>query len=123
MQLSSVGELVHQHWLRIPRLRSDVQLDEFVVMPDHVHGVVVLLGNKATGDPEGRPCARTSGPAPGSLGAIIGQFKSGVVKALRDRGLVGGEPLWQRGYYERVIRDDRVLAAIREYIKLNPERW
>jgi REP-associated tyrosine transposase len=66
---------------------------------------------------------RPAGPAPQSLGAIVGSFKSAVTRELRLRGLHDATPLWQRNYYERIIRNEAELTRIREYIAANPMLW
>lgn len=122
---------------------------EFVVMPNHVHGIVRIPGNRnvnaeseprwaqrspATGvrclrapspprpDLPGEGVAPLRAPASGSLGARIQRFKSLGTKRIR-RSLGTPGPIWQRGYYERVIRDERELEAARRYVLDNPRRW
>lgn len=63
------------------------------------------------------------GPTPGSVGAIIGQFKSAAAKRINQTRNTPGTPVWQRNYYERIIRNDREMAAIRQYIADNPAKW
>jgi putative transposase len=131
------GQIVRDEWFQTTVVRPYVVLhpDEFVVMPNHVHGIIWIVGD---GDVDivgaQRRCAptttgRTVGGAtptnviPGSLGAIIRSFKSITTKrinALRD---TPGAPVWQRNYYEHVVRNERELAHIREYIQTNPLRW
>ncbi len=137
VRLNEWGVVVRDEWLRTPRVRPNVMLDEFVVMPNHFHGILVIddvIGVGATRwvahdrrpIPQTRATHRvapTAGPPSGSVGAIIGQFKSAVTKrinALRDNA---GCPIWQRNYHEHVIRDERDLDAIRRYIAENPVQW
>ena len=63
------------------------------------------------------------GPKPGSLGALVGGFKSAVSRHVSAGNLALVRPLWQRSYYERVIRNDTELKATRDYIETNPARW
>ena len=114
--LSPIGQVVQRHWLRIEEVEPTVEVREFVVMPDHLHGILLLR-------------ARPMSPAPGSeapavpLGAIIGRFKSiSAREANIVRGTVG-RPFWQRGFHDRVIRDDQAFRRIREYIIRNPLHW
>ncbi|MFN8593521.1 MAG: transposase [Thermomicrobiales bacterium] len=95
-------------------------LDAWVVMPNHLHGIVVLMGDAHT-----RPTIGITprGPARASLGAVIGGFKSAVSRQVTAERLTLVQPIWQRNYYERIIRNDRELAAIRQYIADNPARW
>lgn len=144
MRLSCFGEIVREEWMRSAEIRKEIVLDEFVVMPNHLHGIMVINGGVGATGPvarngdaddngddghdratrrEGDPAGRPYGPVSGSVGAIIGQFKSIATKrinALRDNP---GCPVWQRNYHERVIRTERELAAIREYIVNNPAQW
>lgn len=143
----SIRAIVLEAWQGIPDHFRTVDIDEFVIMPNHVHGIIwITVG--ATAPPRPRdatppacdatfPAAtavgrggpsplrrgRPRGADPGSLGAIVGSFKS--YAAYRINGLRGtfGAPVWQRNYYERVIRDDRELECAREYILDNPRKW
>ena len=154
MRLNEYGEIVRAEWFQTAVVRPYVVLhpDEFVVMPNHVHGIIWIVdadsdggatrvgatrggdprggnprgGDPRGGDPAGRPYHHPHpprGPDAGSIGAIIGQFKSITTKrinALRD---TPGAPVWQRNYYEHIIRYDDALVRIRAYIQSNPHRW
>lgn len=105
------GEIVATCWHEIAQHFPTVELDAFVLMPNHVHGIVVIVA------PPSQPS-----PIP-KLGQIIAYFKYQSTKRinlLRDQASV---PIWQRNYYDRIIRDDKALDAIREYIAANPIRW
>ncbi len=119
--LNQYGEMVQEAWQNTETIRPNVSLDAFVVMPNHLHGIIVLVGaTRRVALPNSNP---PKGPLPGSIGAIIGQFKSTTTKqANRVRG-VEGPSLWQRNYYEHVIRNERALNKVREYIENNPLRW
>lgn len=126
-----MGEVVAEEWTKSGTLRREVHLDAFVVMPDHIHGIVGLvpapLGMAQPVPPwrwnrGDRPVA-PAGPAPRSLGAFIAGFKSAVtVQVNRLRGSPGA-PIWQRNYHEHVVRSMAELHRIRTYILLNPVRW
>ena len=122
MRLNEYGCVVETEWIKAADIRKNVELDVFVVMPNHFHGVIIIFGR---GDPSGRPYAPTSphGPPSGSLGAIIGQFKSAASKRINKLRGTPGIPIWQRNYYEHIIRNEDDLAEIREYIMNNPQRW
>ena len=124
VRLNSYGKVVHEYWRQIPNHNPLVQLDAFVVMPNHLHGIVVLAH-----DPRGRgtacrtPTERFGQPVPGSLPTLIRSFKSAATRGInRLRGTPGGR-VWQRGYYERAIRNERELSAVRRYIAYNPLKW
>ncbi len=109
-------EAVLSAWQAIAPHLPGVELDACVVMPNHVHGIVVLT-------PEDVPLVGTaSGRVGVTLGSIVGFFKHQAARNINAlRGTVG--QVWQRGYYEHVIRDERGLERIRDYIAENPARW
>lgn len=114
MQLNASGRVVAECWAAIPMHFPYVAMDEFVVMPNHLHGIVVI---------EAEPRARHASPLQdgrATLGTIVGAFKSAVSKKL---GLDVSKPVWQRNYYEHVIRNESSLHKIREYIVNNPKQW
>jgi REP element-mobilizing transposase RayT len=122
MRLSPLGRIARQEWIRTHDVRPDVVPDAFVVMPDHVHGILLLTS-------DGREAVRhparvgAAGPRSGSVAAIVGQFKSVVTKRINARRGTPRGVVWQRGYYERVIRGRTALARIRQYMADNPARW
>lgn len=124
MELHDVGKVVEEEWLRTREIRANVELDMFVVMPNHVHGIIVIK-NDVVGAT--RRVAPTRGTHPtlqsGSLGAIIGQFKSVSAKRINKIRHAPGAPLWQRGYYEHIVRNENDLNRLRRYIAENPARW
>jgi REP element-mobilizing transposase RayT len=122
MHVNDVGRIVKDEWLRTGTLRSYVRVlpQEFVVMPNHVHGIVWLLDRDVP--------AETTIPKPGgsrrqSLGAILAGFKAASTKRVNIRRAMPGAPVWQRSYYEHIIRNDESLDDIRRYIAENPARW
>jgi putative transposase len=193
MQLNECGEIVRAEWFQTAVVRPYVVLnpDEFVVMPNHIHGIIWIVGNdngddgvdnggdarndgsggdtpRNDGDGSGgagrrddgagsrggtvgaqRRCAPTFAPknatfppgatptstgratrgatptnvVPGSLGAIVRSFKSVVTRRINIMRNTPGAPVWQRNYYEHIIRTDRALNAIRRYVADNPRRW
>ncbi len=146
MVLSAYGRVAATMWQRIPRHFPHVELDEWVVMPNHIHGIIVITGvvrgrgdafpTKHSGSagvahgetsiasqvPDGE-CVAPTGPPSGSLGAIVGNFKSVVTRRINRMRKTSGARVWQRNYYERIIRNERELNAIRQYIHDNPARW
>lgn len=109
-----------------------VSLDEYVIMPNHIHGILVL--RERVGATRRRCRAilparvaptdlRHHGPIPGTLGAIIGQFKSAATKRVNVLRGAPHTPLWQRNFHEHIIRGDKDLTRIRDYIASNPPRW
>ena len=117
--------MISEEWLATGALRPNVELDQFVVMPNHIHGIVWIMDgdpDATTGTPQRAPTERRFGTlAPGSLSAVVNGFKGAVTR--RARAALGIERVWQRGFYEHVIRNDRALAAIQQYIVDNPTAW
>ena len=182
MVLNTYGRVVTTFWQRIPRHFAWVELDEWVVMPNHIHGIIVITGrgeasrqspdaerhgskgeahfplepipgdaSPLLGDSRQSPDAerhgskgeahfplepipgdasplqrgdsRPAGPPSGSLGAIVGNFKSVTTRRINRIRKTPGARVWQRNYYERVIRNERELNAVRQYIHNNPGHW
>jgi len=118
------GAIVQEEWEQTAILRPNVELDTFVVMPNHIHGVIVI-----TDDGRGTMhCAPTyrrefSKPVANSLSTIIGTFKAAVTRRINRLPDMPDHPIWQRNYYEHVIRDERSLNRIRAYVVNNPATW
>ena len=140
MRLNKSGEIVQEEWLRTAEIREDVELDSFVVMPNHLHGIITLndsrrgtsqraiVGANCNSPNNGAyidtPLRKTKFHSPsGTIGAIIRGFKSAATKRINELRSTPGIPVWQRGYYEHIIRDDKDLDNVREYIVNNPLKW
>jgi REP element-mobilizing transposase RayT len=129
MRLNPLGEIVNEEWLRSTEIRREIALDAFVVMPNHIHGIVFIHDNPvgATGRSPLLPPYDTShyphGPAPKSLGAFVAGFKSSVTKRINLLYNAPGAPVWQRNYYEHIIRDQPDYERIANYIATNPSNW
>ncbi len=125
MRLNDYGQTVQSEWLRTATIRSEVELDVFQVMPNHFHGIVVIT-SEATGIVGASVGAHGRAPlrrAPKSLGALIAGFKSASTKRINEMRGTPGTPVWQRNYYEHVIRNSNELDGIRQYIPDNPAKW
>ena len=118
IELTELGKIVHDEWTNAARIRADVRLDEFIIMPNHLHGILILRE-----DPKKRSGGEHSTLVSGSLGAIIGQFKSSVTKQAGESMGLASFKVWHRGYFERIIRDDVELFFVQDYIATNPSRW
>ena len=123
MRLNAAGREAGQCWLQIPRHFPNVELDEFVVMPNHLHGIVAL-GDGGRGTACRAPTVERFGkPISGSLPTVLRSFKSAVTKRINALQETPGAAVWQRNYYEHIIRDEASLHGIREYIVNNPLQW
>jgi putative transposase len=121
MALSRVGEVVERCWMAIPEHFQCARIHLHQVMPNHVHGIIEV---NHVGAQHAAPLHKgVRRPAPGSLGAIVRSFKSAVTKAVHEEGVVLNCRLWQRSFYDRIIRDDREQFFIEQYISLNPMIW
>jgi len=135
MRLNQMGHIVRQCWLAIPDHVPHVLLDEFVVMPNHVHGIIVIVSTDTVGATHASPPQHASplqnhdtptrprGPQRQSVGSIVGSFKSAATKRINEQRGTPGAPVWQRDYFEHIIRNDESLNRIREYILNNTLQW
>jgi putative transposase len=118
VRLNTFGRLVVWSWLDLERHHRGVTLDDWVVMPDHVHGIIALPTNRL--GPAANGTTR-SGPPRASIGSIAGSFKAAAARRVNAQR-ASGIRLWQRGYYERIIRDAAELERVRRHIRGNPRR-
>jgi REP element-mobilizing transposase RayT len=169
MVLNPAGYVVAEEWVKTAAIRAEIELDEWVVMPNHIHGIVMIRargGDVRIGRRGDRPVAPTSsltrpvaptsltrpvaptsstrpiaatstrpiaatstrpvalaGPRPKSIGALVAGFKSAATRRLNQLRETPGAAVWQRNYYEHIIRDESSLYRIRAYIAANPARW
>jgi putative transposase len=131
MILNEFGQIIEREWLQTGIVRSNVVLDTYIVMPNHIHGIIALndivgatrrvVQNRAIHRiaPTEKPIRLISD----SIGAIIGQFKSVVTKQINKIRNAPGVPVWQRNYYEHVIRNEDEMNRIREYVINNSRKW
>lgn len=126
MVLNAHGKIAHNEWSRTPQLRPNVELYEFVIMPNHMHGIIRLLGRGELHSPNVSPDKKGEYNSPlrspsQTIGAIVRGYKSSVTKQF---GLLGfGEKIWQRNYHEHIIRDEQAYQTISSYIINNPANW
>ena len=141
MVLNDFGRVVRGEWEKTPRMRITVELDVYSIMPNHFHAIFFIHDI-----PVGAHCMRPESDAmiqrqpqahlqmrahvsaplrrqSCSIGSIVAGFKSASTKRINIIRNNPGSPVWQRNYYERVIRDDNELVRAREYIVSNPLKW
>jgi putative transposase len=119
MQLNDAGRMVHAKIANTPHCYPDVSVDTFIVMPDHVHAIIVLDGPGQT---------RGSAPTDIGLSEVVKNIKTCTTRCYirgvhQNRWQPFHKRLWQRGYYERIIRNPNNLNIVREYIINNPAAW
>ena len=123
MILNQWGEIVNEEWRRTDTVRANVELDAYVIMPNHLHGVVLIVEDAAAKESANKCHNANLHNSAGSLGQIVGHFKSIATKRIRSVAETREAPVWQRGYYEHIIRNEESLHEIRAYIISNPGRW
>lgn len=140
MQLSPAGEIVAEEWKKTEQIRTTVTLDQWIVMPNHLHGIVVIneipsahttrneipsvetiRNGIASVETTRRVVSTRKTLKPNSLGSIVGQFKSASTKRIHMAGYT--EFAWQPRYYDHIIRNERSLNKVRQYIADNVMRW
>ncbi|MBD3246118.1 MAG: transposase [Candidatus Omnitrophica bacterium] len=119
INLSIIGTIIDNQWKDIPNQYNDVQLDQYIIMPNHIHGILIINNNHG-----GYRAQASSAP---TVSQIIRSFKSKstmkYLKYINDNDLNISGKIWQRSFYDRIIRNGRSLGAIREYISNNPVNW
>ncbi len=121
MHLNDPGKIINRIWKEIPQFYKGIGIDEYVIMPNHIHGIIIIEN--------GNPIGQAQGPAPTiTLPDLIKRYKT-----LTTRKYIDGvrsnswkpfkKRLWQRNYYEHIIRNDIELDEIRKYITDNPAKW
>lgn len=127
MTLNAVGCVVDDEWQKTPSIRQEIHLDEYVVMPNHFHAIVFIITNHSYSEP-----ARAHSRAPlqkslhrpaRSLGSLVSAFKATTTAKINHLRETPGVKVWQRNYYERIIRSEDELNGLRQYINLNPQNW
>jgi putative transposase len=130
MVLSEGGQIANTCWQDIPNHFPNVALYAFVIMPDHVHGLIEIkkkyipahLKEGESSSQGSKPhIAKFQAPTPGAVGSIVKGFKIGVTKWFRTNTPI--KDIWQRNYYVQIVRDDMAFLNISEYIKNNPAKW
>jgi REP element-mobilizing transposase RayT len=128
--LSDIGQVVASEWERTAEIRKEVELDAWVVMPNHLHAVVIItqsLIDIAAAKPPPHILSDASirgmGSIKKSLSSLVQGFKSATTKPINVMRGTPRVPVWQRGLWEHVIRNEDDLKRIREYIANNPRRW
>jgi putative transposase len=136
MHLNVLGKIVQEYWLEILDHFPDIDVEPFVIMPNHIHGIVTIYDNDRSGTIYRAPTMgdhapvmgehastneKFGQPVVGSIPTIIRTYKAAVSRlARRELGMV---KIWQRNYYEHIIRDQSDLESLAGYIHSNPDHW
>jgi putative transposase len=122
MRLNRCGEIVREEWERTPVLRPEVELGAYIIMPNHIHGILIFHSDGVYTVGTTRRVVPTVTLQSGSLGAIMAQFKSIVTKRIHALGGMD-VPIWQNNYYEHIILNQPDLELTWLYIESNPAQW
>jgi putative transposase len=121
--LSDIGRIIQSCWTQLPAHFGFVALDVFMIMPNHVHGILEIKNDGRRGKIYRAPTRRFGAANPRSLSTIVRTFKSAVTRICREKKCDSSFRIWQRSYFEHIIRNEQDLNRIRRYIVENPVRW
>ena len=127
--LNEYGNIIKNIWYALPKHFWNCKLDNFMIMPDHFHGIIIIDNDMKSEPRRGKvTLPLQTMPLPNNkikcaLGNIIGFFKYQTTKSINELRNTPGIPIWQRNYYERIIRDEKELYIKRNYILNNPLKW
>jgi putative transposase len=124
--LGPIGQIISTCWTEIPQHFPNVEIEEHVVMPNHMHGILTIHANWTDANGQNKLAAAMESfgkPTPRSIPTIVRSFKAAVSKRARESGFAKGESIWQRGYYEHVLRNTQEYVEITHYILQNPAHW
>jgi putative transposase len=125
-KLSSVGEIVEQMWVNTSQVRDNIIVHDYVIMPDHLHGILEITQNRNNAE-----ILNTFQSPSQTIGAIVRGFKVAVIKRLKEEQLANNYPIlsnwdykiWHRNYHDKIIKDAHALYACQNYIQDNARRW
>jgi len=120
MRLNKYGIIAKDEWRRSEQIRKEIKLDEFIVMPNHLHGIIFI---ENTVGANGRSPLHRKNMGSKTLSSFMAGYKSFVTKQINILRQTPGILVWQRNYYEHIIRNETELNKIREYIIYNPVNW
>jgi REP element-mobilizing transposase RayT len=133
MILNKFGIIARREWIKTARIRTNVVLDAFIIMPDHIHGII-WIRNPKIDHCRGMAChaheiqykfvnRQFGKPIKQSLSSIIGLFKSSASREINKNRRTPGKIIWQRNYFEHIIQNERELYVARQYIINNPKKY
>ena len=127
MELNSLGQIVTEEWRKSAEIRREIELDLWTIMPNHMHGIAIIDAQNA--NPIVKPESEANQKRikqqmkPRSLSSLMAGFKAATTKRINQFRSARGTPVWQRNYYENLIRNEEFLQNIRQYIATNPQQW
>ena len=136
MALNEYGEITEHTWFDLPNHNPKIKLDEFILMPNHIHGIIIIkdtsdytVGTDSksvlTSESETKQTGSEPVPTKKNLGLpeIVRQFKTFSARRINKNRNTTGQQVWQRSYYDHIIRTENSLENIRLYIRKNPQSW
>ena len=123
IRLTDIGRIVEQEWHRTAELRPNVDLGMHIIMPNHIHAIIWLIDEYTNISTQRLPEESFSQPTTNSLSTIVRSYKSSVTRRFHLIPGYQSQKLWQRNFYEHVIRDEYDLLRVRQYIMQNPAKW
>ena len=126
MRLNEYGEIVKNTWDDLIHHVRGIELDAFVIMPNHIHGIIVIVGDLRAGSKPAltrNSLQNLDNRKQQPLQEIIRQFKTFSARYINEKRHMSGTPVWQRNYYEHVIRNEKSYDEISAYIANNPSQW
>ncbi|MDF1520769.1 MAG: transposase [Brevefilum sp.] len=121
MCLNPIGYIVSEVWQSIPKHHPKTIVDPFIIMPNHIHGIINIVGARHAVPLH--QSEKFGKPVPGSIPTIVRSFKSETTRRINVFRNSPGSKVWQRNYYEHVIRNEKDYESIYEYILTNPQNW
>jgi putative transposase len=124
LQLNQYGQIIDRIWHHLPNHFDNLEIDAAVIMPNHFHGILLITDRSSIVSETNR----VNGNRPfyeqkTRLGQIIAYFKYQTTKLINQKRHLPGLRIWQKNYYEHIIRNEKTLAILRQYIMENPTRW
>jgi len=123
MHHSSLGRIARKSWQWLATQYNYLMLDCFVVMPNHVHGILIITDDEPNQGDSVKGGSRTAPTRRKPLGRLVGAFKTVSTKSINQELDTPGEKFWQRDFYDHIIRNDKELSSIRGYVYYNPKQW
>ncbi|MBI1194230.1 MAG: transposase [Gammaproteobacteria bacterium] len=122
MRPNPLGRIVADEWINTANIRTDIELDDWMVMPNHFHGILIVADGEGTAR-RAPTVERFGRPVAGSVPTIIRSFKSAVTKRINKFRQTPRANVWQRNFWEHIVRNELELKGLREYILNNPAQW
>jgi len=122
MILNEYGKIINDEWNKTKLIRPNIEIDYYIIMTNHLHGIIII-NKQSRGVLQYAPTENKFSSPSHTLGSIIRGFKSSSTKKINIKRNTPGQVVWQRNYFEKIIRNEKELFYIRKYIEQNPLKW